>query len=288
MAGPTIRRRQLGAQLRQLRTEADETREELALVLGCSPTKITYMESGRNVIGKTELMVLAQHYNAGDKLAAMEQLRQEAGRRGWWSTARLPEWLATYVGLETEASSVRSFQLELIDGLLQTESYARELHGLRGTLTQDALDRRVMARLRRQERLTSGDDSLHLSAVLSEAALQRCVRHPGVAVEQFEQLINWAELPNVEIRVLPFTVGLHRGMAGAFTLLSFPDDLLPDAAWQENPLGGHIIDDHADVSYLATLYDELRGQALDSDESLALLAEFIDNTHRKQKEAHHG
>lgn len=284
MAGPTIRRRQLGAALRQLRVDADQTREEVAVILGCSPTKITYIESGRNVPSKTDLIVLMQHYETPDKLGALEELRGEAGRRGWWATARLPEWLATYVGLETEASAVRSFQLELIDGLLQTEGYARELHGLRGTLSPDALERRVAARLRRQERLTSSDP-LQLSAVLSEAALQRCVRHPSVAVEQFQQLIAWAKLPNVDIRVLPFEVGLHRGMAGAFTLLSFPEGLLPDAGWQEHPLGGHVIDDQTDVAYLATLYDELRGQALDSGESLTLLSEFINNT---QKADQHG
>jgi transcriptional regulator with XRE-family HTH domain len=279
MAGPTIRKRQLGAALRQLRTDAGATREEIALVLGCSPTKVTYLESGRNVIGKTELIVLLQHYGAAaaGKLEPLEELRQEANRRSWWSTARLPEWLANYVGLETEASSVRSFELELIPGLLQTEEYAREIHVLRGQPPDD-LERRVTARLRRQERLT-GNDPLQLSALISEAALARCARQPNVAAEQFRQLLDWAQRPNIEIQVLPFDVGLHSGMSGAFTLLSFPEGLLPDAGWQEYALGGHIIDDPADVASLSTLYGVLRDQALGCDESLSLLAEFIENTH---------
>lgn len=289
MAGPTIRKRQLGAALRQLRVDAGETREQVASVLGCSPTKVTNLESGRNVIGYTELIVLGQHYRTAEgKLEVLEELRTEANKRGWWSTARLPEPLAKYVGLETEASTVRSFELELIPGLLQTEPYARELHVLRGTLTPDDLDRRVKARLRRQERLTSSSDPLQLCALLSEAALQRCVRYPSVAPEQFNQLIEWARLPHVDIRVLPFDVGLHRGMAGAFSLLSFPDGLLPDVGWQENPLGGHVIEDPTDVAFLATLFDELRGQALGSDESLTLLAEFIDNRqHTPEKRTDH-
>ncbi|HEY6424610.1 MAG TPA: helix-turn-helix transcriptional regulator, partial [Pseudonocardiaceae bacterium] len=258
MAGPTIRRRHLGAALRQLRTESDETREQAAFVLGCSPTKVTYLESGRNVIGKTELIVLLQHYGAEDRLETLEELRQEAGKRGWWSTARLPQWLAAYVGLETEASSVRCFELELIPGLLQTEQYTREIHRLRGHVTPDDLERRVTARLRRQERLTASDP-LRLSALLSEAALKRCARQPGVAAEQFRQLLDWAQRPNVEIQVLPFDIGLHSGMSGAFTLLSFPEGLLPDAGWQEYALGGHLIDDESDVAALARLYDELRG-----------------------------
>ncbi|MGH3751409.1 MAG: DUF5753 domain-containing protein [Pseudonocardiaceae bacterium] len=223
---------------------------------------------------------------AAETLEALEELRIEAGKRGWWSTARLPEPLAKYVGLETEASTVRSFELELIPGLLQTEPYARELYVLRGTLTPDDLDRRVKARLRRQERLTSSsDDPLQLCALLSEAALQRCVRYPSVAPEQFNQLIGWARLPHVEIRVLPFDVGLHRGMAGAFSLLSFPEGLLPDVGWQENPLGGHVVEDPTDVAFLAMLFAELRGKALGSDESLTLFAELLGNiTHHTRKE----
>ena len=281
MAGPTIRKRQLGAALRQLRTDAGETREQTALVLDCSSTKVTYLESGRNVIGKTELIVLIQHYgaSAAGKLEALEELRKEANKRGWWSTARLPEWLATYVGLETDANSVRSFELELIPGLLQTEQYAREIHALRGRLTSDDLERRVKARLRRQERLTTATDPLQLSALISEAALARCARQPSVAADQFQQLLDRAQLPNVELQVLPFDAGLHSGMSGAFTLLSFPQGLLPDAGWQEYALGGHIIDDPSDVTSLTTLYDELRNQALGHDESLTLLTEFAENTH---------
>jgi transcriptional regulator with XRE-family HTH domain len=282
MTGPTIRRRQLGAALRQLRTDAGQTREAVAVVLGCSPTKVTYLESGRNAPSKTDLIVLLQHYGATDKLPALEELRTGAVKRGWWSTARLPDWLAAYVGLESEASSVRTFELELIPGLLQTEGYARELHTLRGHLSAEDLERRVAARLKRQERLTAAAP-LHLSVVLSQGALERCARHPSVAAEQFGQLTKWANLPNVEIQVLPFDVGLHRGMAGAFSVLSFPEDLLPDAGWQENPLGGHVIDDHEDVVYLVTLYDELRSQALGCDESLTLLAEFIDSTNSETK-----
>lgn len=84
---------------------------------------------------------------------------------------------------------------------------------------------------------------------------------------------------DLAIQVLPFDAGLHSGMSGAFTVLSVPDGLLPDAGWQEYALGGHIIDDPSDVASLTTLYDELRDQALGCDESLTLLAEFAENTH---------
>jgi transcriptional regulator with XRE-family HTH domain len=280
MTGPTIRRRQLGAALRQLRTEAAQTREQIALVLGCSPTKVTYLESGRNVISKTELIVLMQHYGTEDKLAPLEELRQEAGRRGWWSQYGLPEWLAGYVGLETEASSVRSLELEVIHGLLQTEAYARELYALRGRSSTKEVERRVAARMQRQQRLT-GPNPLQLTAIMSQAALERCARHPRVVVAaaQLRQLVDRAQWPNIELRVLPFDLGLHDGMSGPFSLLSFPNRLLADAAYQEYAVGGHVIDDESVVSQLDTLFSKLRGQALAANESLALIAELAENTH---------
>ncbi len=144
---------------------------------------------------------------------------------------------------------MRAFELELIPGLLQTEQYAREVHALRGQVASDDLERRVKARLRRQERLTASDP-LHLSALISEAALTRCARQPSVAAEQFRQLLAWAQRPTIEIQVLPFETGLHSGMQGAFTLLSFPEGVLPDTGWQEYALGGHIIDGPSDVASL--------------------------------------
>ncbi len=274
MTGPTIRRRQLGGALRRLRADAHESREQTAFLLGCSATKVTYLESGRNVIGKTELIVLLQHYGAEDKLATLEELRQEAGKRGWWSQYGLPEWLAGYVGLETDATSLRVLQLENIPGLLQTEEYMRTLYTLGGRLSAKEVDRRVPARLKRQERLT-GDNPLQLTAVVSQAALERCARDERVAAGQLAQLLDRAQWPNVELRVRPFTYGLHAGMDGPFSLLSFRDEeLLPDVAYQEYAVDGHVIDDEAVVSQLVRLFDELRSQALGADESLAMIAQI--------------
>jgi transcriptional regulator with XRE-family HTH domain len=277
MPGPPIRRRQLGAALRQLRLDHGDTREQVAAVLGCSPTKVTYMEAGRNAPSKTDLIVLLDYYGASDRLATLEGLRAEAGKRGWWSTARLPEWLATYTALENEAASVRCFELELIPGLLQHADYARAVHVLRGYANPEDLQRRVDARLRRQQRLTA-PDPLELSAVISQAALTRTAADPQVAAASLAHLLAAAKLPNVDIRILPFAAGLHSGLQGAFTLLSFPQGLLPDAAWQEYALGGHVIDDAADVAALTRLYGEIRGQALGCDESLAMIADLAAST----------
>jgi transcriptional regulator with XRE-family HTH domain len=274
VTGPTIRRRQLGIELRRLRDAAGATREQAATALGCSPMKITYMETGRNAVRKPELIVMLQFYGADkEHLDTLEQLRQEASRRGWWSTARLPEWLSAYVGLEADATSLRAVELELIPGLLQTEQYAREVHIRAGHMTApEEVDRRVAARMRRQARLAD-PDQLPLAAVVSEAALQRC-RH-AIGAEQLQHLLAQAQRPNIDVRILPFEAGPH-GMGGTFTLLGFPDEVLPDIGYQEYAVGGQVIDDQETVARLDKLYSDLRSQALGSDESLAVIAEFAD------------
>ncbi|MDQ2880477.1 MAG: helix-turn-helix domain-containing protein [Actinomycetota bacterium] len=280
MAGPTIRRRQLGIELQRLREAAGVTRPVAAAAIDCSPARIGHIELGRNVLGKAELIVLLRdHYRVdADTLATLEELRKEASRRGWWSQYGLPEWLAGYVGLEYDATSLRCLELEVIPGLLQTEEYARALHALRGRLSAKEVDRRVGARMQRQERLTDPDRPLHLTVIVSQAALERCARHQPASGAQLAQLVERAQWPNVELLVLPFDLGLHDGMSGPFSVLSFPDGLLADAVYQEYAVGGHVIDDESVVSQLATLFDKLRSQALASDESLTLIAELAKHT----------
>ncbi len=275
MAGPTVRRIQLGIELKRLREAAGVSRPEAATAIKCSPSRMGHVEGGRNVLGYAELVVLVRDLYRADAgtLAALEELREEASKRGWWSQYGLPDWLAGYVGLEHDATSVRSWELELIPGLLQTEQYARTLYSLNGWLSAKEIDRHVAARIKRQERLV-GPNPLQLTAIVSQAALKRCARHTPVAAAQLRQLVDRAAWPNIELRVLPFDLGLHVGVSGPFSLLSFADQLLADAAYQECAVGGHVIDDQEVVSKLATLFSELRSQALGAHESLAMIAEL--------------
>ncbi len=281
VAGPTVRRIQLGVELERLRVAAGVSRPDAAAAIGCSEPRIGHIETGRNAPSKSDLIVLvARLYRADDAtLATLEELREEASKRGWWSTYGLPKWLAGYVGLEADAASLRCLDIEIIPGLLQTEQYMRRLYALSDPPPAKEIDRLVGARLQRQGRLT-GPNALQLSAVVSQGALERCARDEAVADAQLAQLRERATWPNVELRVLPFDLGLHVG-TGPFSLLAFPDHLLPDTAYQEYAVGGHIIDDPSVVARLATLLDELRDQSLDADESLAMIAQLAGHNRRE-------
>lgn len=276
MPGPTIRRKQLGIKLRELREAAGVTRLEAAKALRCSHARIGHIEVGKNALGYAELRLLLLELYGADEvtLAELEEVRQEATKRGWWSTYGLPEWLAGYVGLEHDAKWVRNFELELIPGMHQTEEYARAAFALDDRWTSDKeIGQRIAARMNRQGRLVEPDNPLQFTSIISEAALLRCAAHASVAGAQIAKLIEHAQLPNVEILVLPVKRGLHVGMSGPYSLLSF-EGLLPDTAYLEHSAGAHLVDDHAVVSQLDKLWDKLRSQALADDGSLALLAEL--------------
>jgi transcriptional regulator with XRE-family HTH domain len=279
MAGPTVRRLQLGIELRRLREAADVTPQEAADALKCSRARISHIEKGRNVLSYAELFKLLKHHYGADDVTvnALETLREEASQKGWWSPYGLPEWLAGYVGLEYDAISIRALELEMIPGLLQTQQYAAAQYSLDDRWSARDVERRVAVRMERQQRLV-GTSPMQLAAVVSEAALVRCARHPSVAAAQLARLVERAQWSNIELRVLPFDVGLHVGAAGPFSLLTFPDQLLADAAYQEYAVGGDVIDDQSVVSRLARLFGKLRSQALGVDESLALIAELAGNT----------
>jgi transcriptional regulator with XRE-family HTH domain len=273
MAGPTIRRRQLGIELRRLREAAHISPQKAAETVKCSRGRISYIELGRNALGYAELVMLVKLYQADDKLEELEEMREEASKRGWWSTYGLSERVAGYVGLEDDATSVRTAEVGSIPGLLQTESYIRRLCKIDVRLSGKEIDKHVAVRLQRQARLV-GPNPLLLTAVVDEAALVRCSRDRTVD-DQLAHLIEVAQWPNVELRVLPFNLGLHVGQAGSFSVLSFPDGLLPDAGYQEYVVGGHVIDNGVVVAELATLFDELRRQALGPTESLDMIAQLV-------------
>ncbi|MGH3934334.1 MAG: helix-turn-helix domain-containing protein [Pseudonocardiaceae bacterium] len=273
--GPTMRRRQLGAELRRLRNSAGITMEHAAAVLDCARSRIGHIENGRNSIRKPELKVILDLYGAsGEEHEGLEGLRQEASKRGWSSTYRLPSWLKRYVELETDAVSMRSFEGELIPGLLQTEEYARRVHLVAGNLIKPAdLDRLVAARMRRQSRLTD-ETPLDLSTVVSEAAFRRALGDAEIGPEQLAHVIEAAQRPNVTLHVLPYAAGLHSSMSGSFAVLTFDPGVAPPFGYQEHAIGGHVLDDRDAVSQLLDLWELLRSQALSSEESLRWLSEL--------------
>jgi Domain of unknown function (DUF5753)/Helix-turn-helix domain len=230
---PTVRRRRLAAQLRRLR--GNRTGGQVSRAIGWSPTKISRAESGHESIPPAEVEKLLDFYGVEDPLRGrLLELAEDATQRGWWedyADALTPEYLE-FIGLEAEAVSSLQWQADVIPGLFQTEEYATQLSAAYQTVVPttppSVFDRVVQVRMRRQERLTH-DPVLRLSVVLDEAVLLRRVGDREVMRAQLERLADVADMPNVDLRVMPLDreIGL---LAGSFVIMSFGSRSAAEAA----------------------------------------------------------
>jgi transcriptional regulator with XRE-family HTH domain len=282
--GITTSRIRLSNELVKWRTAAKVSRKTAADVAGCSLPHLSHLETGRNApTTEDQLVALARLYGIpAETLGYLKHLWADASEPGWWSRYGLSADYARYVGLETDAQQVLSWETENIHGLLQTERYMRHKFSLDiPRLSAREIDKRVLTRLNRQHRISGGDNPLRLVAVVSEAAVMRALYTPLVAAGQLNQLIQRASLPNVALHILPFEAGIHAGQDGAFSILSFPhacpaapEPLLPPVVYQEFPTGGDWTSVPSDVERMHTRLDALRSQALGRNESLVWLTQL--------------
>lgn len=268
---PTVRRRRLASELRRLREQARFTIEEVGEKLECSASKISRIETGHVRVAPRDARDMLELYGVrGDEQDALVQLAREARQRGWWH-AYNEVFTGAFVGLESDASSLRAFQALLVPGLLQTERYAREvIQAMRPAAPETEIGRRVAARMTRQELLRDPHPPEYW-AVVDEAVLHRAVGGRDVMAEQLTRLVEVAQWPHVTIQVVPFAAGAHPGMEGPFLILGFPED--PDIVYVDRTHSGLYLELEADVRNYSLMFDHLRAAALEPDDSVALIDE---------------
>ncbi|MBX7268007.1 helix-turn-helix domain-containing protein [Micromonospora sp. Llam7] len=272
-ASPTVRRRRIARELRQLRERAGMTLDVAARQLDMSKSNLSRIENAQIGIKPRDVRAaLALYQVTGSDAEALIEIARGAQQRGWWQhySDVLPEWFEFYVGLEAEAATLRTYEAEAVPGLLQTEAYAREIYRL--TAGEEDLDRKVAARLRRQDVLRS-DDPAELSVVLNEAALLRPVSGRGVMAGQMVHLEAVAQLQNVTIQVLPFDAGGHPAMNSPYVILTFADAADAAVVYLENLSTGLALEEVAQVRSYSLVHERLRRLALDPAASLVRLKE---------------
>jgi hypothetical protein len=188
----------------------------------------------------------------------------QSGRPDWWTKYSdvLPDWFENYLGLESASTTIRTFEIQFVHGLFQTEDYARAVTRL-GHQAADPLEieRRVGLRVKRQDLLTRANPP-RIWSVMDEAVLRRPVGGPAVMRAQLHHLIKVAGLPQVTLQVVPFTRGGHAGASGSFTVLRFEEQYLPDVVYIEQLTGAVYLDQRADVEHYLEVMDQLSGEAL--------------------------
>ena len=259
--GPTVLRRLLGAQLRRLREDRRITLEDAGEVIRASGSKMSRLETGRVGFKDRDIADLLTFYEVSDEQqrAALHQLARGASSHGWWHDYSdvMPAWFESYVGLEEAAVSIRTYEIQFVPGLLQTEDYARAvtLLGHDGEPSEE-IEQRVALRMGRQALLT-GPQPTHLWAVLDEAVLRRPAGRPGVMRRQLQQILQAAERPNVTIQVIPFSAGAHAAAGGPFSILRFAERDLPDVVYLEQLTSALYLDKRETVDHYMAVMERL-------------------------------
>ncbi|MCW2918052.1 MAG: helix-turn-helix domain protein [Actinomycetia bacterium] len=281
-SGSTVRRILLGSQLRRLREQRGVSRQDAGYVIRASESKISRLELGRVSFKERDVADLLTLYGVADESEreALLGLAQEANAPGWWHRYAdvLPNWFQTYVGLEEAAALIRTYELQFVPGLLQSEGYARAVIDLgNGGATAEEIDQRVHLRLQRQQRLT-GANAPRVWAVLDEAALRRPIGGTEVMRGQLEHLITVSKLPNVTIQVMPFKFGGHAAEGGAFSILRFPEPDLPDVVYVETLTGALYLDKRDDVDVYLQAMERLSVDSATPEGTVEMIGEILRET----------
>jgi transcriptional regulator with XRE-family HTH domain len=260
---PTLRQRQLAAQLREIRLSAGRTIDEVATGLLISTTTLSRLETGARRASLRNVKSLCDYYGVTAEVRAeLMELARDSRQTSWWQQYDLPDSVAVYVGLEDSADWIHQYKTSLVPPLLQTEDYARAVTiGATLDIPDDQIEQRVQARLVRQERLTA-ESPPDLWAIVDEAALHRQVGGPGVMREQLRVLAERSRLPNVTLQVLPLEAGAHLGMESTFTILGYEDPSVSGCVYVEGFLGRFYLQKKADLTRYRKAFDQLRADAL--------------------------
>lgn len=273
---PTVRRWQLAAELRRLRLDAGLSVKEVAEKLGWQQSKLSRIENREIKCNAKDVTRLIDQYAVTDKglRRALVEMARRASEQGWWQSlpsSVIPSEYKTLIGLEAEAISLRSFQLGVVPGMLQTADYARVVLRIRRPGdTAEQIDRRVEVRLERQEVLTR-DEPPEVVAVIAEGVLRQEVGSPEIMRRQLLHLAAEHDGANITIQVLPFSAGAHPAMDGGFDILTLPAPGALRVVSTENIAGSLLLEKVEEIQRYEEVWGRLRAQALSPDDSRAIL-----------------
>jgi transcriptional regulator with XRE-family HTH domain len=270
--------RVFGAMLRHYRTAAGLTPEELGARIYLSASQIRKVEDGTRT--PTEALTQAceslPELNTHGALTTLREILKDHLRQRAY-----PGWFQAWPDHESHARRLRSFQLVVVPGLLQIESYARAVLSTRVGATAEELDEAVAARLERQH-ILDRENPPELWVLLDEAVLRRPVGGPDVMADQLGYLATAARRPHIALQVIPMAAGAHEGMrGGAFVLADFADS--PCLGYQDTAVAGQIVEDANQVEALAITWDTLRLEALPRSASLQLVEEVAETWRRRSQ-----
>ncbi|WP_433145206.1 helix-turn-helix domain-containing protein [Actinomadura nitritigenes] len=276
---PTVRGRRLIQELRRAREEAGYTQAQVAEEMGWSESKQIKLEGGDQPVKVADVRAMLSLYGVtGGMAETLIQLAKDARQKGWWHSYgdAIPSWFEVFVALENEAIDLRTYESELVPGLLQTPDYYRAF--LRAALQdggdEQEVERKIEIRRQRQTRLEAVD-APNYWAIINEAVIRR-FGDADLAKAQLQVLLDRSELPSVTLQVLPFSVGLHAAQDRApFVILGFPESADLDVVYVESQHGSLYLERQEEVARYNDVFNHLRALAFDPVKSRAMIAQAI-------------
>jgi transcriptional regulator with XRE-family HTH domain len=280
---PTVRRRRLAAELRAIREAKGKSGDTVAAALKWSPSKISRYELARTGLKLREVEKLLDYYEVtGPRRLLLIELAKDASLKGWWEEYAdgLTADYQQFIGLEHEASTMAIWHVEVVPGLLQTESYARHIirsYNQVEPTAPGALERLVRVRMQRKQVLTR-EPALQLSVVLDESVLQRRIGTEAVMYDQIQRLVHEADRPNVKLQILPLD-RQHTIFGESFVIFGFgPDEdaILQDVVCTEHLRNDFSVEGERDTFLHRLAFQTLSNTSLDPAESRELILKTAD------------
>ena len=273
-ASLTVRQRELGKRLRELRYQHGLTVEDVAGQLLCSATKVSRLETGMRRPSLRDVRDLCALYDLDERTSAeLMNLARGAREQGWWSQY-VDVSFEPYIGQEAEATAITCYSMYYVPGLLQTEEYARALiKAIAPRIEPEVYEQRVEVRLRRQQ-LLEQDDRPRYRVLLDEAVLHRRVGGAQVMYAQLSKILEAAEKDKAAVQIIPFDIGAHAAQDSNFVLLEFDEPSLSPVVYVEGLTGSRYIDREADVDRYRETVQQLRDSALNPHDSMHRLIEL--------------
>lgn len=269
-----FRRRRLATELKRLRADLGWNATQVHKAADVPQSTLSRIETAVGEVHVNTVKALLEAYGVtGERREQLLTLAREANKAGWWHPYRdaIPDWFRIYTDAESEASNLAIYDSMYVNGLAQTEDYARAMYLAAWPETDpDVIERRVEVRMERQKRLAEGKVKFQL--VLEEWVLQRPYGGPEVLQHQIEHLIKLAKLRSVSLQLMPVTAQI--GAIGPFTVMDFPEPTDPSLVYIESDTGSCYLEEPHQVQYYSRLYGRLRSAALSQKETVARLTEL--------------
>lgn len=272
---PTVRQRELGKRLRNLRQQHNFTVEAVAEKLMCSGTKISRLETAARRPSLRDVRDLCALYGVDESISAeLMSLARGAREPGWWTKYEDVN-LDPYLGLEQVATAITSYTTYSLPALLQTEGYTRAIiKGIAPKMDPGIFEQRVAVRMRRQQVLEE-EGRPHYHVLLDEAVMHRHIGGPVIMAAQFEKVLEAEKQGKVTVQVIPFNIGVNAAQDSNFVLLEFDEkpDLSP-MVFVEGLTANQYLERVADIVRYKEAIRHLADSALSPADSIKFIYEM--------------